>query len=286
MNPMNFQISIFQIFLTSIIFIFSLNQLSAQKVDSMVCAKYAMFFKNYEAALGIYQRNNDKLKDRDQYNKFICYVELGQFDEACSLIEEYKISNIYLNDVLSKDDLLRFKSCIITDTSQVFSEVDLKIYHLYEIDQLIRSSGIIDSTMFNYFEFNYIPYHFRKIIISLQKFPKIHPAIENMAEVMFLHQVRNPKFYLEHEKAIYNLFKLDVISPYLYALFVDNYYLWNFQYQIYGTWEQRNVDKCVVKVQDPANLDKKRLEIGLPAFSSEPMFAKGNMKLPEWYIIK
>lgn len=276
----------FRVYLFSVIFIFSINLLPAQKVDSMTYAKYAVLSKNYSAALDIYHNNREKLKNRDKYLEFLCYLSLGQFEKACELIKTYNISNVYLKNVLSKDDLNSFKSCQIAESAQLFSEIDMKVNHLYEIDQYIRISSIVDSTMFRYFEYQYIPYHLKKVLKSLESYPNLNPGTENMLEVVLLHQVREPKFYPENDKLFYTLLKLDVFSPVLYALFVDNYYLYNYDYQIFGTWGLTDVDKCAIKVQDPANLDKKRGEIGLPPFSYEPIFFEGKVKLPDWYLMK
>jgi len=122
-----------------------------------------------------------------------------------------------------------------------------------------------------------------EILHSIKKFSDISEYSISKIEVVLLHQVRKKEFFLSNESMIDKLFNLNIIDAQLYAILIDNYHQYNFGKQVYGTWNLKNKDNCIVEVYEPETIDKKRLEIGLPSFQFEPMFTVQKVKYPSWY---
>ena len=268
-------------YLTFIIGFFIIQNVSCQEIDSLVLAKYELFSKNYKNALNIYDRNNKKMLYRDRIRECYCYHNLGDNESLCKKINLYRIPKFELDESNFSKDLI--KNCSTADSTNIFGYNDLKIFHLFKLDQYIRTSSLVDSILYEYMEFYYIKNQMTEILNSINKFSDISEYSNSMIEVILLHQVRKKDFYLSNELMINKLFNLNIIDAHLYATLIDNYYQYNFGKQKYGTWNLWNKDNCIVKVFEPENIDKKRLEIGLPSFQYEPMFTIQKVKTPDWY---
>lgn len=266
-----------------VILFLSITSGVAQEIDSLVIAKYEVLNRNYENAINIYNSCADRMGFRDRTSELICYLKIGDWEMFCNKIYNYKIPLDILEQYV--DDVEIFKPCFsVHDSSTVYNFNDLRIHNLYFIDQYIRSSTIVDSLLFDYFDFYFIPNELTSILKSIVKeSSSINGSSYSKLEVLLLHQVRTESFFKENEKRLELLLVNNIIDLYHYAIFIDNYHYFNFNKQIYGTWPLWDGDLCVVDVYAPESLDMRRLNLGLPKFSSEPMFVKRGKRFPLWY---
>jgi len=255
---------------------------NCQEIDSLVLAKYELISKNYTNALNIYQRNSKNMLFRDRIRECICYNNLGDNESLCNKINQYRIPKIELIENNIPKDIIN-KCSTIEDSANIFGYNDLKIFHIFKLDQYIRTSSLVDSNLYDYFENYYNRSQMSEILHSIKKFSDISEYSNSKIEVVLLHQVRKKEFFLSNESMIDKLFNLNIIDAQLYAILIDNYHQFNFGKQVYGTWNLKNKDNCIVEVYEPETIDKKRLEIGLPSFQFEPMFTVQKVKYPSWY---
>lgn len=255
---------------------------NCQEIDSLVLAKYELISKNYTNALNIYQRNSKNMLFRDRIRECICYNNLGDNESLCNKINQYRIPKIELIENNIPKDIIN-KCSTIEDSANIFGYNDLKIFHIFKLDQYIRTSSLVDSNLYDYFENYYNRSQMSEILHSIKKFSNISEYSNSKIEVVLLHQVRKKEFFLSNESMIDKLFNLNIIDAQLYAILIDNYHQFNFGKQVYGTWNLKNKDNCIVEVYEPETIDKKRLEIGLPSFQFEPMFTVQKVKYPSWY---
>lgn len=255
----------------------------AQEIDSLVIAKYEVLNRNYENAINIYNSCADRMGCRDRTSELICYFKLGDWETFCNKIYNYKIPLDIVEQYV--DDVELFKPCFsVHDSSIIYNFNDLRIHNLYFIDQYIRSSTIVDSQLIYYFDFYFIPNELTSILKSLvEESSSINGSSYSKLEVLLLHQVRTESFFKENEKRLELLLVNNIIDVHQYAIFIDNYHYFNFNKQIYGTWPLWEGDLCVVDVYAPESLDMRRLNLGLPKFSSEPMFVLRGKRYPMWY---
>ena len=257
---------------------------SAQIIDSFAVAYYKIMSKNYIEALGIYNRHKSEMSKYDQFQEIFCFYKLKQTDSVCRLKNLYSFPIIDLQEIcFGKDEnfLSDCKQTIKSDND--YNSCDVSLFHLFQLDQLIRTTSYIDSATFDFFEFFYIQNGINQVIDSLVKKPSLSIRSLVYFHVILLHQCRKPNFYARNIENLKKLFEKKLITTYQYAIYVDNYYFYNFHKQVYGTWWVNDGDRCTIEVYDPENIDKKRALIGLPEFSFEPMLSKNGVIFPIWY---